>query len=134
MADVAAPPVPGFAPGDVIACGGVASVLRVDTTTVTRWDDAGKLPALLRTPAGHRRWHRLQVEAVRNGLRAPVISLELPELVTTAEVCAAFGVTQVTVRQWVRDGLLPKPVRLPGGHFRHRGADVEAIMRGEKPE
>lgn len=125
----------GFAPGDVIAAGEAAAILRVDPSTVARWDASGRLPALLRTPAGHRRWHRSQAEALRDGLPVPVIPPPaLPEWMTTADVSAAFGVTLAEVRRWVAIGVLPPPpVRTPGGHARHSGATVAAIMRGEKP-
>lgn len=44
----------------------VATIFRVDSKTVTRWADKGKLPCF-RTPAGHRRFHRADVEALLRG-------------------------------------------------------------------
>lgn len=117
----------------MIAATATAAILRADPRTVVRWEASGRLPVLLRTPGGDRRWHRAQAEAVRDGLPVPVIPLVLPELMTTAEVAAAFGASQVAVRRWVDAGKLPRPLRLPGGHYRHRGAGVAAVMRGEKP-
>lgn len=122
-------------PGDVLAAGEVAAILGVDVTTVIRREAAGRLPALLRTPAGHRRWHRLQAEASRDGQPPLVIRLApLPEWMTTAEVAAAFGVDMLTVRRWTYLKVLPAPGRTPGGHARHRGAEIAAVMRGEKAE
>ena len=45
----------------------VAAVFGVDPKTVTRWAKAGKL-ACIRTPGGHRRFKRADVEAL---LRPP---------------------------------------------------------------
>jgi hypothetical protein len=123
----------GFAPGEVIAAGEVASLLRADPRTVIAWDASGKLPALLRTPHGHRRWHRAQVEAFRAGLPGPVIILPaLPGLMTTPEVAAQFGASQQAVRLWAADGLLPGSFLPPGGKWRHLGDAVAALMRGER--
>ncbi|WP_159944701.1 MULTISPECIES: BldC family transcriptional regulator [unclassified Nocardiopsis] len=44
----------------------VARVLRVDTKTVTRWADEGRLTPV-RTPGGHRRFSRAEVRAVLTG-------------------------------------------------------------------
>lgn len=44
----------------------VAQVFRVDPKTVTRWANAGKLPAL-RTPGGHRRFRAEDVRALLTG-------------------------------------------------------------------
>lgn len=41
----------------------VAATFRVDPKTVTRWNKAGKLPAL-RTLGGHRRYKRSVVQAL----------------------------------------------------------------------
>lgn len=54
----------------------------------------------------------------------------LPALLTTAEVAKEFRVHQKTVRQWVDTGKLPA-ITLPGGIFRYRREDIEAILRGE---
>lgn len=44
----------------------VAAVFRVDAKTVTRWGQVGRL-ASLRTPAGHHRYYRAQVDAILAG-------------------------------------------------------------------
>jgi predicted site-specific integrase-resolvase len=124
----------GIAPGDVIPATAAAAILGIAVKTVIRREAAGRLPVFLRTPGGDRRWHRAQVTAVRDGLPVPVIIPELPELMTAGEVAAAFGAHMESVRRWAAAGLLATPLRTPGGHARHRGADVAAVMRGEKPE
>jgi excisionase family DNA binding protein len=45
--------------------GEVAFMLRVDPTTVARWAIAGKLSSI-RTPGGHRRYSRAEVEGFLN--------------------------------------------------------------------
>lgn len=57
----------------------------------------------------------------------------LPALLTTAEVAEELRVHQKTVRQWVDTGKLPA-ITLPGGTFRIRREDVEAILRVEPAE
>jgi excisionase family DNA binding protein len=47
--------------------GEVAEVLRVDVKTVGRWATSGRL-ASLKTPGGHRRFLREEVEALLRGL------------------------------------------------------------------
>lgn len=44
----------------------VAALFRVDPKTVTRWADAGLLTPL-RTPLGHRRYRKSQIDALING-------------------------------------------------------------------
>jgi excisionase family DNA binding protein len=44
----------------------VAAMWRVDTKTVNRWAKAGKLTSI-RTPGGHRRYRRAEVEALLRG-------------------------------------------------------------------
>lgn len=44
----------------------VAVLFRVDPKTVTRWANAGKLPAI-RTPGGHRRFRESDVRALLAG-------------------------------------------------------------------
>ena len=41
----------------------VASVFRVDPKTVARWSNAGKIPSI-RTLGGHRRFRRVDIEAL----------------------------------------------------------------------
>jgi excisionase family DNA binding protein len=56
------------------------------------------------------------------------------QLMTPAEVAAAFRVTTRTVAQWSRAGRL-HAVRTPAakgyGHRRYRRADVEALLRDD---
>ena len=45
----------------------VAVMFRVDIKTVSRWARAGRISAI-RTPGGHRRFHRSEIEAlIREG-------------------------------------------------------------------
>lgn len=39
----------------------VARLFNVDVSTVVRWADAGKIPSF-RTPGGHRRYPRLEID------------------------------------------------------------------------
>lgn len=47
--------------------------------------------------------------------------------VTTAAVAKRFAVDPATVRRWAADGRLPAVVT-PGGHYRFRMEDVEALL------
>lgn len=47
----------------------VARLFRVDSKTVTRWADAGKLTTI-RTPGGQRRYDGAEVEALLKGGRS----------------------------------------------------------------
>ena len=51
---------------ELLTPGAVAAVLFVDPKTVTRWARAGKIDSI-RTPGGHRRYRRSDVEALRAG-------------------------------------------------------------------
>lgn len=44
----------------------VAELFAVAPSTVVKWADSGRLPCF-RTPGGHRRFYRVDVEAVRSG-------------------------------------------------------------------
>lgn len=46
-----------------LSSGEVGQMLRVTAVTVARWADEGKL-ASFRTPGGHRRFHRTDIEAL----------------------------------------------------------------------
>ncbi|WP_338701295.1 BldC family transcriptional regulator [Streptomyces sp. Q6] len=48
-------------PRQLLSGGEVAALLGVDPKTVTRWANLGKLPCF-RTPGGHRRYRRADVE------------------------------------------------------------------------
>ena len=60
----------------------VAALVFVDPKTVSRWAQMGKLPAI-RTPGGHRRFRRSDVEALMPQQRRPAEAL-------VAESVAAF--------------------------------------------
>jgi predicted DNA-binding transcriptional regulator AlpA len=42
-------------------------------------------------------------------------------------LCARWGVSIPTLRRWLRDGYLPKPIRLGRGALRWPVAEIEAI-------
>jgi len=44
----------------------VAEVLRVDAKTVTRWAERGLIRAI-KTPGGHNRFYRTDIDAIVNG-------------------------------------------------------------------
>ena len=48
-------------------------------------------------------------------------------LLTTAEVARRFRVDRNTVYRWRRIGILPF-IRTPGGAFRYREPDVDALL------
>ena len=49
------------------------------------------------------------------------------ELLTVAEVAKRLRVRQETVRRYIKDGSL-KALTLPGGDYRVRESDVEALL------
>lgn len=52
------------------------------------------------------------------------------DLVTSSEAAALGRVSKVTILRAVKAGRLT-PLRTPGGHFRFRRADVEALLSAE---
>jgi len=54
------------------------------------------------------------------------------ELLTTAEVAELAGVSKITITRAVKAGRIT-PLRTPGGHFRFRRGDVDALLSGESP-
>jgi excisionase family DNA binding protein len=50
---------------DLLTPAEIARALRVDPKTVTRWAKTGKITSI-RTPGGHRRYYRSEVEAFLN--------------------------------------------------------------------
>ena len=54
----------------------VAEEFGVDRKTITRWREAGKFLSL-RTIGGHRRYFRLQVDALREGRELTPAQLEM---------------------------------------------------------
>jgi excisionase family DNA binding protein len=63
----------------------------------------------------------------------PVVVLPEHDLLTVAEVAAAFRASVQTVNRWTHLGKLSS-VRTPGGagpgHHRYRRADIDAILNG----
>lgn len=55
------------------------------------------------------------------------------DLMTPAEVAAAFHVDPKTVTRWAVAGRL-RSVRTPGGHRRYFKAEVEALLLGAVPD
>lgn len=51
-------------PGEPLTTGEVATIFGVTTLTVKRWADDGKLPSF-RTPGGHYRFNRADVDALK---------------------------------------------------------------------
>lgn len=54
---------------------------------------------------------------------------QFPELLTPAEVAAAFGVDPKTVARWAHEGRLHR-ILTPGGTGRYYRAEVAAILAG----
>jgi len=52
---------------------------------------------------------------------------------TTGDVAVIFGVTLTTVKRWAEDGRLPS-FRTPGGHYRFRPEDVEALKAAQSKD
>lgn len=52
-----------------------------------------------------------------------------PALLTVGEVAEQFRVHSATVGRWIRDGALDA-IRTPGGQYRVRRKDVEALLSG----
>lgn len=63
--------VPASDPDTFLTPGEVATLFRVTPKTVTRWAEAGKLPAT-RTLGGHRRFPAREVMRVRQEIEAQV--------------------------------------------------------------
>lgn len=51
---------------ELLTTGDIARLFRVDPKTVTRWANEGRI-ASIRTPGGHRRYPRAEVEALLRG-------------------------------------------------------------------
>ena len=63
---------------ELLTPAGVAALLYVDPKTVTRWAIAGKLDSI-RTPGGHRRFLRSDIEAILNGPDPDHEGVRIPE-------------------------------------------------------
>jgi excisionase family DNA binding protein len=57
---------------------------------------------------------------------------QLSPYLTAEQVAERFEITTETARAWARTGKVPA-IKLPGGHYRFRRSDIEAIERGETP-
>ena len=55
------------------------------------------------------------------------------ELMTTSQVADRFNVDRHTVTRWIRLGQLPA-IRTPGGTYRVRCVDVDALLRRQSAE
>ena len=55
------------------------------------------------------------------------------ELLTATEVAEMARVSRATVTRWARLGQIPF-VRLPGGIYRFRRRDVEALLRSDREQ
>jgi excisionase family DNA binding protein len=51
---------------------------------------------------------------------------------TAEQVAERFEITAETARAWARAGKV-SAIKLPGGQYRFRREDIEAIERGETP-
>lgn len=47
-------------------------------------------------------------------------------ILTSGDVARIFAVTKTTVKRWAEGGYLPS-FKTPGGHYRFRQADVDAL-------
>lgn len=54
--------------------------------------------------------------------------------VASSVVARRFGVTPMTVRRWVKAGVLTPVLTTPGGHMRFRIEDVEALAHAHEPK
>jgi predicted site-specific integrase-resolvase len=78
----------------------LACYLGVSIDTVKRMEQDGDLPA--RTSKSY--WHRESVD--EHLKRKP----ELPRLINTKQLQVYLGVSYVTLREWIKNGLLPPKV------------------------
>jgi excisionase family DNA binding protein len=56
------------------------------------------------------------------------MALRDEDLLTVVEVATILHVHKRTVQRWIADGKL-EAVKLPGGRYRIRSADAEALLR-----
>ncbi|MGI8868484.1 MAG: BldC family transcriptional regulator [Mycobacteriales bacterium] len=64
--------------------GEVAALFRVDPKTVTRWAAAGRIRSI-RTPGGHRRFLRSEVQALLETLAVPDVPPATPHIDSDTE-------------------------------------------------
>jgi excisionase family DNA binding protein len=60
-----------------------------------------------------------------------IVTPELPELLTTAEVAQLLRVSQSTVQRWVQLGQI-KAITLPSGGYRIRRETVQKLLQDEE--
>ena len=63
---------------------------------------------------------------------AKPITLEIPDLLTSREAAAVFGVDPATMTRWARERRVPSS-RTPGGHRRFLASDVDALFNRSQP-
>lgn len=104
---------------DVVMPAEAARLAGVPLATLRRWAQAGKVPTVVTTAGGHRRFARADMAAVRESM----------EGLTVAEVAALFHVEPRTVARWVAERRLAAK-KTPGGDLRFRPDDVETLRKG----
>jgi excisionase family DNA binding protein len=57
---------------------------------------------------------------------------EVTALLTTSELATLLRVDSSAVRKWVATGKLIPAVTTPGGHYRFKRADVDALRPAEQ--
>ncbi|TDB83654.1 helix-turn-helix domain-containing protein [Actinomadura sp. KC216] len=116
-----------FGPNQLMVTSEVAAVFKVDLTTVLEWAYKGEL-AFIRTPGGHRRFSRQQVEQIIWG-QGPRSKWDFsPEqLMLPSEAGAVFRVGCKTLWLWTKQGRLDS-IRTIGGERRYSRHQVEHIM------
>lgn len=62
--------------------------------------------------------------------RATIFAPRPPSIVSKATLAAELDMSETTVHQYVKRGLLPKPIRR-GGSVRWCWAEVDAALRGD---
>lgn len=54
-------------------------------------------------------------------------------LITTSQIAELAKVDPSAVRMWVKKGKLKPAIKTPGGHYRFRLTDVEALLSADEP-
>lgn len=49
---------------DDLSTADLAAMFHVDTRTIQRWENVGRIPRATRTLGGHRRWRRSDIERI----------------------------------------------------------------------
>jgi excisionase family DNA binding protein len=121
--------VPELPPEDrVLTPAEAAAVLKVDTSTLRRFEDQGKLTSG-RTVGGHRRYWEQDVRALA-AERARIAAAEEEETMGADEVASLFAVKRSAVLQWAREGKIPSA--WSRGHRRRFPVEaVRALLEGD---